>query len=631
MKKCPCCAFSPSGAVQVEQRLIRLGTDREWVLAGPSTMSGLSFSSDGRWLYVFNDDLTDRGDDEQLWRIDARTRAVDHVATSAPAWAARCTPGRRSRTPTLTPGRATVTDFDLVSGQRRQVLVLPEHVTVAALAWSPDGQRLVCSRADPTGWNLTVREPSGQLRSLTDDGAFNYGAKFSDPTHVVFAREVDGRLQVHRLDVDTLALEQLSEAPFGVVDPAPTHGDVAFINRDGTQWSLDVTPSQPRRVIREAAEKPTGEALVLAAQPAPPEAPPVTEAPASALDQLFVPQLRSPTVSVIGGGFSAASFIVGATLMGRDRLGKHSWLLDAAVQPVPFAEGVDRYVRASAEYRNLTLAPWDLAFSIGAVRVPGQVFGSAEAAVHRTVFTTDVAFGLRGVVLQSDLFRRFLGPSFSVGYGAGDSTAYGGSQHFLGLDFALAAYPKGLGSSLDMLDVSAGVSLATGLPFSKRHNLVLALRGRVLPGAPSGALTVGGVTRGFGYSAGSGSPVGEPTQGYLPGSLGERLRGYETSPVQATAAATGELRYRYNLIIDRGFASTFYVLPSVFFRQVNLEAFGSAAVTDNPQAGLLRAAGVLAELKTLFGGIVPVSAYGQVAYRFDAGPGVVYSVGLSFD
>jgi len=628
------------GRVRVERRLIRIGTDREWILAGPSTMTGLSFSADGKQLYLMNDDYRDRGDTRsQLWQIDTSngdvTRVWQDVGTGMGG--ALRPDGTRYTFIELTPDHAVLTDFELSTGKKTRLLELPNHVTVASVAWSPDGQRLAFSRFEQMRWQLTLLEADGTVHALPNAGSFSYGAKFSDDTHLVFADEFEGRLQVHRRDLTTGALERITDVPFGLVDPSPMGDSVAYVNREGTQWSLDVSPLVARAQVTEADS--SARELSLEAGVAESDATPAVQilepaTPYSSLDHLFVPQVRSPGLSVISGPVSSASFILGATVMGRDRLARHTWLINGFLQPIPFTGSSDRFWQLDAEYRNATLAPWDLDLAGGYRHIPGDDFGSVELAMRRTVYTTQVGFGARGLISDAagEPFRRFIGPSFDVSYAAGDSTQYAGLQRWLGLDLALAAYPKGFGSSLDMLDIGVGVTLATPLPVSRRHNLVLQLRARVLPGAPAGSLTVGGFGRGFSFNRGNApTDVGERPVGYLPGSLSEPLRGYEDSAVRTTAAASAHLRYRYNIIIDRGFASTLYLLPSIFFRQVQLEAFASAALIDHPTTPMLRAVGGLVELKTIFMGAFALSPYYQFAYRFDGAGGPLHIVGLALD
>jgi hypothetical protein len=70
----------------------------------------------------------------------------------------------------------------------------------------------------------------------------------------------------------------------------------------------------------------------------------------------------------------------------------------------------------------------------------------------------------------------------------------------------------------------------------------------------------------------------EVTIASLPGiTFIEPLRGYEDYPIAADRIFIAEATYRYPLIIDRGSASTLWLLPSSFLRQIDLELFGSAA------------------------------------------------------
>ena len=57
----------------------------------------------------------------------------------------------------------------------------------------------------------------------------------------------------------------------------------------------------------------------------------------------------------------------------------------------------------------------------------------------------------------------------------------------------------------------------------------------------------------------------------------EPLRGYEDYPIATDRIFIAEADYRYPLIIDRGSASTLWLLPSSFLRQIDFELFGGAA------------------------------------------------------
>jgi hypothetical protein len=60
----------------------------------------------------------------------------------------------------------------------------------------------------------------------------------------------------------------------------------------------------------------------------------------------------------------------------------------------------------------------------------------------------------------------------------------------------------------------------------------------------------------------------------------EPLRGFEDFALSGDRVKLGELSWRYPLIIDRGLASTLWVLPASYLRELDLELFGTAAVVD---------------------------------------------------
>jgi dipeptidyl aminopeptidase/acylaminoacyl peptidase len=665
--------YEPDGRLRAEQRLIRLGTDRDWVFAGPGSMSGLSFTADGRWLYLLNDDLIDRGDTRaQLWRVDARTGEVDRVIPGL----GRCLGGSISadgRTYTfveLSPGHPRIVDLDVETGAQRTVLELPAGVSVAAPQWSPSGARLAFSRQDAAGWNLVVREADGTLRELTNDGAFTYGARWADETHLVVARRHGAMLQAHRIDAETGAIERLSEAPFGVIDVAPVPGGVAFLNRVDVRWSIDAVSGAALGRIEVAASQAAperepstdgappslaaattegGDELVAPpaetarepaaprapGEPSPHEPPPLVverEAPSSPFPHVFIPQLRVPGMLIGGGLDEAGRVVVNASvtvsLMGRDRLGKHTWAVNATLGVPSLQSSVQ------LGYRNLSLAPWSLVASASRDAWIDEAYWSGGLYAQRSVFTVPVTFGVQSEVWQPFDARAqaFIGPTVSLRYGAGDSTAYGGPQRTFSFSLNLAGYPRALGSARDMLDLRVGVSLSAPLPLSKRHSLVVSGVGRSLPGAPDGAMRIGGLPSFTTlFQAGSSDPFPRGPGTFLPGTLVEGLRGFDDFALRARHAILTQARYRYSFIIDRGTASLLWLLPSFFLRQIDVEAFGTAAFTDNPQAPLARALGTSVSVRTVTGGTLALSLTYQFAWRFDFGLPPLHVVGVSFD
>lgn len=606
------------GTVRAERRLAKLGTDRDYVFVGPGSMSGLSFTADGRYLFLLNDDLIDRGDTRaQLWKIDANTGDVLEVIQNVGRGMGGAVSGD-GLTFTFVDfpaGRARIVERELKKdGTERVLAELPPGVSVSAPQWNAAHTQLVFSRLDSNGWNLVLREEDGTTRELTTDGAFNYAPKWSDETHLVFARSAGRYLQAHRLDLGTGVVERLTDTPYGLIDPSPVGDGVVAVVRDGIHWSVDAMPGAAKETI-------TLERVEVAPKP---EAPPLkvtSDEKYSSLDHLFLPQLRVPAITTIGT--QGATFSV--SLMGRDRLGRHNWAINGYLS-VPNLENT-----VQLGYRNLSLAPWSFIVSGERSAFTSEAFWTGGVFASRTVFSVPLFFGMQTEVWQpfGQAVEKFIGPTFALSYAAGDSTAYAGPQRTFSFSMDVSAYPQFLGSDRDMLDLRGSVGLAFPLPLSKRHSFIVSATGRALPGAPPGALRVGGTSSLTTiFQRGSSDPFPAGPGVFLPGTLVEPLRGYDDFAIRAQYLGLFNARYRYSFIIDRGFASLLYIFPSIFFRQLDVEGFGAAAFTESQMA---RSAGAAISFRVSLGGFIPLSLTYQFAWRFDFGLPPLHVVGFSFD
>lgn len=615
------------GTVRVEKHLVRLGPDREWVYVGPGTMSGLSFTADGRWLYLLNDDLIDRGDTRaQIWKIDAQTGETVKVFQNVGRGmgGSISADGQSYTFVDFPPGHSRIVVRDLERGTDVVVVDAPPGTSLASPSWNPSQTKLIYSRTDGTGWNLVLHDDTGET-SITFDGAFNYGARWSDDTHVIFARTAGAYLQAHRLDVTAPdQIERLTDAPYGVLDPVPAPGGVIVAARDGVHWSIDRATD---RVLETVTNVTNSEPRLAHVSPA---LQVLKDEAYSSLDHLFLPQLRAPNVTATLT--DRINVGVGASLMGRDRLGKHSWIINGLLFVPTITQN-----SVSIGYRNLTLAPWSIVASAArdqfaaTTTSPGEVYWTGGIYAGRTIFTVPISFGVQTEVWQPFGFaiQKYIGPTFSLAYSSVESTQYAGAQRALSFSLDASAYPKLIGSDRDLFDLRSSVGVAIPLPFSKRHSLTASVTGRVLPGAPSNTLRIGGVSS-FNsiYQSVSTSRFPAGPGVFLPGSFVEVLRGYDDFAIRAQYAAIINARYRYSVIIDRGFASLLYLFPSLFFRQVDVEIFGAGAVTETQTA---KAAGAAVFLRTNIGGIFPFSLVYQFAWRFDFGLPPLHVVAFSFE
>ncbi|MBS1149506.1 MAG: hypothetical protein H6Q89_1204 [Myxococcaceae bacterium] len=628
--------LEPDGRLRAELTLATFLPMRDWVSAGPSQTSGMSFTADSRWLYLMNDDVTSIGDSRaQLWKIDAQTAEVVTVWPDVGGLGGAVHPsGDRYLFIDLSPGRSELTELDLRTGKRRALTTGGQGITYAAPAWAPDGKTIAFSRHSTLGWDLWVRGADGAMKALTADGQFNYGAKWIDAQRVLFMREHDGRSQAHLLDTTTGAIAVVTDAPFSAFDVTPLPGDrLAFLDREGWNWSLDTAPLASRaaitvRPVRAEPEAPAQPALVVE-----------SDQPYRPLEGFFFPLLRVPAVVNVSGGCgtegchldSSYSFL----LAGRDRLGFHNWALAASLS-LPAAD----YALA-AYYSNQTQAPWSIdayaAFDNHSftddVLGPGRVeTTSAALSVGRAFFTTPINLSVGGFrEWDSQLgVSHFFGPSLGFDYFAGEATVYGGLKRALGVAAQVSLYPENL-SSYSVVDLQGTLTLGVPLPLLSRHSLLVTIDGRAIEGAPEGALQVGGVARGYDLLRINARQGESGPTVPLPGSFSVPVRGYEDYSVRANRAAAAVARYRYPFVIDRGFASIFYLLPSLFFRQVDLDAFGSAALTDAPAHPWLRAVGAGVSVRALLGGAIPISIYYRWAWRLDERLMALHSFGFAFE
>jgi hypothetical protein len=380
------------------------------------------------------------------------------------------------------------------------------------------------------------------------------------------------------------------------------------------------------------ASVPLGEAPIAEPPPAPgKEVEVLSDAPYSTLERIWYPELRVPFVLAFQDPDTEEVGVTGyLSLAGQDRLGFHSWALNLSYNSLENDPSV------SVSYGNAVPAPWYVLTGFSYSKTADQRDLTASISASRSFWTTPVAFGLFGLRRQyfdsgqpAELTTLF-GPEISTSYFAGESTSYGGTQRGLGLSGSAAVYPKAFGSDATMGDLRGEVSTYTGgLPGFGKDNLVLTLTGRFLPGAPQGLLEVGGVPLGSPfYQSEPNRGAGLPPQLQPGTAFSEYLRGYEDFGIRARHAVIGSASYRYRFIIDYGWASTIYLLPSLFVSQFELQGFGSWAITDFEDHH--RAVGGAARLNLTLGQLVPFGLYYQYAYRYDHGLDPLHMVGLAF-
>ncbi len=630
----------PDGQLLLRHPLAQLLPGRPYIATSPLNVSGLSFSADGRRLYlVLADVAVDGASTPRLLELDSATGDTLRLWDGLEGLGGGLTADGRGYLFVNSQGdTANVQRLDLDTGARTQLTHFTGNVTLSGPRASPNGQLVVYSRRSDDGFDLWLLEADGTSRQLTSDGRFNYDARWVDSTSLVTLREVEGRAQVARIDVRTGAIDVVTDVPYGALDPSPLPGGrLAVVNREGYGWTLDEVPLPlpPSPLASGPGVDDDGPQLpplpvvpglagdVLLAQ----------DGPAPALEDFWVPTLRTPffefsTRSTSSGGTQVVP-VVGFSIEGVDRLGQHAYAVNLAYEsggPGP---------SLAAGYGNYQLAPVWLSIVGARAAAHGVVDYSVSVAAQDTVWTTPVTLSF--LLLHRDqagvpapLRATLGGPGLSATWESAETTPYGGVRRGLLLSGESAYYPVG---TLHFGDLGATVGGWLPLPWYDRDILFLSLRGRALPGAPARLLEVGGVARGL-YEVHPGPDRAEagPALAVFPNiSFVEPLGGYEDTTLRCDRSLIAGAVYQFPLIIDRGWASVLWVLPSLFLREVDLQAFGNVAWTHDAGWSTHRVAGAAVLLRTTFGGALALSFYYQFAWRFDDGLRALNTFGVALE
>jgi hypothetical protein len=477
---------------------------------------------------------------------------------------------------------------------------------------------------------------TGRALATLGDGRPAHDPSFADDGHVVYlaADGPDRGFQVQLGDVATGAVRQLTHAPYLAFEPQLAGGRLRFLNREGWTWTLD------EQVVATAPAAPATSPPVAVLPPLPAvEALAIErDEPYDPTDHLLRRQLQGLSATTVGRDALLGELV----LAGGDRLQFHRWSLDGLVQ----LNGDHPGYGVGAAYANRQLAPWTIVASGLALR-----YHDPRPAAPPLMSPTPLApapFLLTKTELQGNLLvtrdvygapvqigfdvtddrqpgeptlrvqhRRVAGPFLSAAYEGVESTPYTGVRRAVAALPSISLFPGAWNTAgATLTDLRLELVGVTPLPLSRRHTLTVDLRGRGLAGLPEGQrwLQVGGGMTALARRNATSPVPREVTIDPLPNlRFDEPLRGYEDYPIATDRTFIAELSYRYPLIIDRGGASTLWVLPSSFVRQVDLELFGSGASDGRGGGGHVAGGAALTLRLALWR--VPFSVGYQVARR----------------
>ncbi len=662
--------YDASGLELASEGLVSVLPPNDLVAADPLTITGLSFTADGNAVYFA---VIDLAADEQTVRLCRYDIASDELSVVMSGL--RGTGGSVSGDGTqyfyanARDDRHELSVVDLQSKQKRVIASMEPQVYVTAPRPSPNGKYIAMSVFNGSRFVVWVVDAqSGErVAELAAPEGHTFDPSFADERRVVYLSEVNRQFQVFVHDLKSGTATQVTRAPYLAFNPQVSGNTIRFLNRDGWRWTLDEVAMPDAADTMAGAVASTAAPVAASSVGAPgqaaSEAPNAGQAvtkqarilsdePYSSFDGLFRPQLHSISVAVA----SETASLLGISLGGADRLGFHSWSLSGFVQ---LNTG---QISGVAQYANSQLAPWTILASASQImwdeEPPLEDSGivssfdlgehrqrDAVLAIVRPIRTTTV--GLLGQVSEhrfvangeggdgSERTRRLAGPGLFFGYQGVEATGYG-IRRALGLQLDGAYFPAELSTLDSFFDLRGQLDVILPMPLVKRHRLQVTLRGRGLFGLPddSNLLQVGGAGAFAVLFRESDTPEGPEVEllDDLPAQIQfvEPLRGFEDFVMTFDRVAIAEARYWYPLVIDRGFATSLWILPAFFIRQIDLEAFGTAAAEDPTELNLeddtLHAAvGGSITLRTVFWR-APLALRYQLAQRLSDDEALVHSI-----
>ncbi len=632
--------YGPDGAERVSRALTDVLPGRQIVAAFPTSVSGLSFTGDGRHLFLVADDQGPTHLEARLIRFDVADGDLEILASDIGGIGGSVSAaGDRYYFSRSDGDRYDLCVLDLRQGVVDTIRRADPRGYYAEPRIDPTGRRLVASYFDGLRLSVQVIDArSGRLlASIAPPGVQVLGGAFRDEDRLLYLAEVERRFQVHEYSLAAGTSTRMTDVPYLALVPQARGDQVRFLNRDGMAWTVDGV-ALPTRVPAGGASIPAGEVAPLASPAetaaaafAPPADRPltvVTDEPYSAFDHLFVPNLRFFALVAP----ATDTLLSGLTLAGSDRLQFHRWGLTGLYQ------SATKDVSGVFQYFDRSLAPISIAASAsryawgegedldkGAEPELRRQEWQGFVAIQRTFWTTTIALG--GTILDDRekepatpwVVRRLAGPIALVEYAGLESTDYTGIRRGLVIGAWAFYFPDAATTFDDTFgDVRGWLQAFSPLPLSRRHTLSLSLVGRALPGLDEPLLQVGGLNPGIELFRDSDRPDGpEFDEDVLPEGFAfrEPLRGFEDFSLAVDRVGIATLVYRHPLIIDRGISSILVLLPSFFLREIDLELFAAGAADRPDRDNLHASAGASLEVSTVLGSLVPLGLKYQLARR----------------
>jgi hypothetical protein len=613
--------FDAHGAQIWSRRLVDTLPPRDATSATARTVSGMSFGPGGDLYLTLASPARDGGYQSELWRLDGTTGNLQQRWPHIQGVGGDVSPdGRTYAFIAIERNEARLASLTLATGEVRTLYTAGVMRSMGAPAFSPSGASIAFAAKTDEGFNIFVRRDTGEVVPLTGDDAFNYQPRWLDEDTIIFNRGVGGRLQAHSVDITSMKMRALTDAPYAVLDVFPWRNNrILFLSAEGWSWNVESVEHDHEQMHREPtmAMAPRQPLSVSEAERARPS---VTGEVYSQVEGLATPQLFMPWLSVSGPG-DALFTDVGVTLLGRDTLGYHRYHVVAGYHPRSASPNV-RFA-----YLNAHSSPWT-------VLLGGTWADNAWQAwsPHPTWISDRSLYvmGSRaywgtwrwqgGLVGRQRLTEAIgtntfsWGPAVALAFEAGERTAHGGDAFWISAEGGIRA---ALTKSSAGAETAVDVTVQTPLPLSRRHSLTFTGTARQMLGATGALIDVAGTADGRANARNRAEPPSGPTFAHQT----LAVRGHADATFSTHRFIGGEVTYNYPIILDYGWSTAALVLDEPFLRQINLQVFGAAGSggPDTQEARWLRAVGSSVRLHAfLLSGLpLAVNIGWQSSYRFD--------------
>jgi hypothetical protein len=665
-----------AGHTLLDTALVEVVPPRTLAMADPLLTSGLSITADGREVWLTTIDLGATFQVTRLLRWRRGESGLTEVARDLGPGLAIDPSGRTYYYAEVDGDRWSLAAFDVTTRARRTIVDMRPGTYVVRAQPSPDGKRLAASVWDGTAFVIWIVDTAtgSVVQRIKGAGTPVFDARYTADGRLVYLGVVQDRFQVF------IGGQRVTDAPYAVLAAREANGNIRFLDREHWSWELaevalpaapqpepepqpqwlpQASPEQqpqppPRPPAPTAPPLPPATAQQLLYPSTPIATPPsstvtvLSDRPYSAFDHLFVPTVRAPTLVVV-----APMPHVGVVLGGADRLDLQRWSLAGFVQP-----GTDdgpAHYGATAAYTNNMLAPVFVTAQGGFLDWVAPVADETDPMItydeeHRTrdasllvgyTYRGTLAAAVGGQYTDDEeqlemlpRLRRYLGgPAAQLSWYSAESTRYTGPRRALRIDGQLGYFPRDLSSfDGDIVDVGGTVGTTLPLPIGRRHTIRAFVRARSLMASEdTGLLQIGGDSAlGLLWSRSNKMAPPDFDATRFPPNLRfvEPLRGFEDFALSGDRVKIGELSWRYPLIIDRGLASTLWVLPASYLRELDLELFGTAAIVDANDRHYAVGGAIGLRLEFLR---VPLVVMYQLARRLSDDQGLSQFVGIGPD